>query len=798
MSNLQHHETSLSRLIDIWKQLVHPDDLMERYIPYETWTKDVLQLMSTIALVVTGFISVGVIAGVTTLAESLPAYPFTLVVLAGWWWSRHGGWRWARYIPALACLGLAVYGSHISGFSSASLLYALAIVMSGMLINFKVQSLVFVISVVSLGYFGVIARGENLWSNLIYLITIIVLLLGCAVGQWYYSSRVRAILSDRVAVNQILSEEIEHGRQLKMQQHRQESQLHRLADNISDMITEITFEGVIKYASPSYSRTLGYPPELVIGMDAFALIHPDDQNVAYAAIQRVANTHQPDKVVVRGKHADGHYIWVEVTGSPIINEQGILEGLVLASRDISLQKEAELENAETQNIYRNIIESTPLGIHLYTLEEDGELIFSGYNPAADRLLNMDHSTLVGKSISQAFPELSTTDLPDICRKVGMGGETWQNHLVTNPGVQAGADYDSTIFRSAPGRVVVMFNVITDQVRNAEELRLSEEKLSKAFLTTPDAINLNRLSDGLFIEINPGFTQQTGYTWEDVKGKTSLELNLWVNPEDRVELINRTQRDGYCENLEVQFRCKDGKTIKTTLMSTRVLEINQEKCLMSITRDISDRIAAEKKIIEANSMLSRAYDATLQGWVIALELREHETADHSRRVVELTEQLAKSLGIDGDNLEQVKRGALLHDIGKMGVPDHILLKPEPLSDDEWVVMRTHPENALKMLDPIDYLKSCLDIPYCHHERWDGQGYPRGLAGEQIPLPARIFSVVDVYDALVSDRPYRKAWNQDAVLEYMLGQKGKQFDPQIVDRFLPLVYSGSRQYELKMEG
>ena len=135
--------------------------------------------------------------------------------------------------------------------------------------------------------------------------------------------------------------------------------------------------------------------------------------------------------------------------------------------------------------------------------------------------------------------------------------------------------------------------------------------------------------------------------------------------------------------------------------------------------------------------------------------------------------------------QIRRGALLHDIGKMGVPDHILLKPEPLTDEEWMIMRKHTHYAYDMLKPIAFLGSALDIPYCHHEKWDGTGYPRRLKGDEIPLTARLFAIVDVWDALTSDRPYRPAWSEKEALTYIQEQSGKHFDPQVVEPFLKMV-------------
>lgn len=189
---------------------------------------------------------------------------------------------------------------------------------------------------------------------------------------------------------------------------------------------------------------------------------------------------------------------------------------------------------------------------------------------------------------------------------------------------------------------------------------------------------------------------------------------------------------------------------------------------------------------SNQQLMLAYNTTIEGWSRALDLRDKETEGHTRRVTEMTLKLVRALGgFDEQDLIHIRRGALLHDIGKMGVPDGILLKPGALTAEEEEVMRKHPEYAYQLLSPIAYLRKALDIPYCHHEKWDGSGYPRGLQGEQIPLAARIFAVVDVWDALRSDRPYRAGWAEGRVIEYIREQSGRHFDPQVVEAFLHLV-------------
>ena len=185
---------------------------------------------------------------------------------------------------------------------------------------------------------------------------------------------------------------------------------------------------------------------------------------------------------------------------------------------------------------------------------------------------------------------------------------------------------------------------------------------------------------------------------------------------------------------------------------------------------------------SNQELTQSYDATLEGWSRALDLRDRDTEGHTRRVTVMTERLAAAMSIAEKERIHIRRGAILHDIGKIGIPDRILLKDGPLTEEEWDLVRRHPVMAHEILSPISYLQPALDIPYCHHERWDGNGYPRGLQGERIPLPARIFAVVDVFDALTSDRPYRPAWSTARALDYIRAGSGTHFDPDVVDIFL----------------
>jgi putative nucleotidyltransferase with HDIG domain len=191
--------------------------------------------------------------------------------------------------------------------------------------------------------------------------------------------------------------------------------------------------------------------------------------------------------------------------------------------------------------------------------------------------------------------------------------------------------------------------------------------------------------------------------------------------------------------------------------------------------------------QSQQQLIQSYDETLEGWAKALELRDKETEGHSERVTTLTVRLAYAMGIRGEALVNVRRGALLHDIGKMGTPDAILHKNGPLDAEERKVIEKHPQDAYNMLNQIEYLRAALEIPYCHHEKWDGTGYPRGLKGEEIPISARMFTIIDVFDALSNDRPYRMAWPLEKVITYLKEQKGSHFDPVVLDAFIQLLGS-----------
>lgn len=271
--------------------------------------------------------------------------------------------------------------------------------------------------------------------------------------------------------------------------------------------------------------------------------------------------------------------------------------------------------------------------------------------------------------------------------------------------------------------------------------------------------------------------------EDFEQTIPTFLSNLVIQRDHVKNPNELQ--GFPSHHVINISGKNGNKVVEVIRFLIPQGDKQSPLLGSIAWDITERQSAEERARNAAQELAQAYDATLEGWSRALELREKETAGHSNRVVELTLLLADKFNFSPDEKVHIRRGTILHDIGKMGVPDHILLKPGPLSNDEWVIMRQHPVYAYQLLSRIPYMVPALDIPYCHHERMDGSGYPRGIKGQEIPLPARIFAVVDVWDALTTNRPYRPAWTKETALAYINQHSGEHFDPNVVAVFNELI-------------
>ena len=319
-------------------------------------------------------------------------------------------------------------------------------------------------------------------------------------------------------------------------------------------------------------------------------------------------------------------------------------------------------------------------------------------------------------------------------------------------------------------------------KRTEELRKSEERY-RAVVENQTELITRWKPDRTRTFVNDAYCRYFDLTTEEAMENDFMSLIVEEDHPAKLEKISRLEAGENDSKLDIQrVQRPDGSIGWQEWVDTAIRDENGKVIeFQSVGRDITERKQAELRLAEA-------YDTTLEGWAKALELRDKETEDHSRRVTKLTVTLAKAMGIDGDELTHIRRGAILHDIGKMGIPDEILRKPEKLTDDEMDIIRQHPVHSYKLLSSIPFLHKALDIPYCHHEHWDGSGYPRGLKEEEIPLAARIFSVVDVWDAVLSDRPYNHAWTKEKAIQYLYEEAGKNFDPQVVKVFLGLVEQG----------
>jgi PAS domain S-box-containing protein len=329
----------------------------------------------------------------------------------------------------------------------------------------------------------------------------------------------------------------------------------------------------------------------------------------------------------------------------------------------------------------------------------------------------------------------------------------------------------------------------------EKIRMQDaltERESQFRLLAENASDMiSRLStDGIILYVSPACETLLGYTPEELTGTSALNFVHEKDRENVSDLFFGKSAQGEINTVAFRAIHKNGEDLWLETSSRAILDPKTSRVIevQTASRDITERKNAERDLQTAHDNLQAAYEKTIEGWVRALDLRDRETEGHTQRVTELTLRVARTLGYSEEELAHIRRGALLHDMGKMAIPDEILQKPGPLTEEEWKVMRRHPEYAHDMLSAISYLRPALDIPLYHHERWDGSGYPRGLKGEDIPKIARLFAIIDVWDALSSDRPYRKSLPRDQVIQYIIDMSGQLFDPELVKIVLPIIETG----------
>lgn len=382
------------------------------------------------------------------------------------------------------------------------------------------------------------------------------------------------------------------------------------------------------------------------------------------------------------------------------------------------------------------------------------------------------------------------------------------HLVESLGSQIAITMENTRLLEQTQRQLERLSALHDidlVINSSLDLRVTlnillDQVVEKLNVDAAAVLLLNQQTQLLNFAAGRGFRTRTIESYklrlgEGISGQATMERHLvqaldLFESDEGMAYLPLLQEEGFLSFYSVPLIAKGQVKGVLDIFNRKLITPDQDWIFFLETLAGQAAIAIDNTTLlenlqRSNIELSLAYDTTLEGWTRALDLRDQETEGHTQRVVEMTVRLAQLMGIADKDLIHIRRGALLHDIGKMGIPDSILLKPGPLTEEEWLIMRKHPVFAYNLLSPIAHLRQALDIPYCHHEWWNGSGYPRQLKGEEIPLSARIFSVVDVWDALTSDRPYRKAWNAKKTLDYIEEQKDIQFDPQVVELFLKLI-------------
>jgi len=542
---------------------------------------------------------------------------------------------------------------------------------------------------------------------------------------------------------------------------------------------------------------------------------------------RVPEADNARALEVEYRRRDGSTFWIESKFSFFRDADGQPTGVFGVGRDITKRRRVELALHESEERYRELMDDMLEGCQIIGF--DWRYLYVNHTVTVQG--KQTRAALVGRTMMEAYPGIEDTTLFVELRRCmnERVARKMENEFHFPDGSKGWFELS---IQPAPEGIFILSIDITERKRAEEALRSSYAQIEKQMqrLAAMHAIDLaisGNVDLRLTIEILLSHvTAQLGVDAADVlllrPGSRVLEFAAGRGFRGTGISHSRVRvGEGNAGNAVLDYRHIQVTRVEGTESSFSranlivgegfviqyvvplaakgqvkgVLEIFHRSLLqpdadwLSFLESLGSQAAIAidnaqlyEGLERSNFELALAYDATIEGWSRALDLRDRETEGHTQRVTELTLRLARFAGLTEQELVQVRRGALLHDMGKMGIPDAILFKSDTLSAEDWELMRCHPQFAFDMLSPIAYLRPALDIPYCHHENWDGSGYPRGLRGEQIPFAARLFKVVDIWDALRSDRPYRKAWSGEQALTYIRSIVGTQLDPQAVELFL----------------
>lgn len=620
-----------------------------------------------------------------------------------------------------------------------------------------------------------------------------------------------------------------------------EAYFRALIENSAEGIAILNADGEVQYLTASQEKITGYSMEESFGLQILKLVHPDDRSNVLRKFKECTSI--PDSVYkfeYRILHKDGTWHTFEVTAHNLLNSNHV-KGIVANFRDVEDRKYAEQELRASESKFRALAENVPSVV--YICRNDARFTMLYLNDAIKDLTGYEKQDFLDKGLS-FFDLYHPDDLTLIpgpykddntfsrkpfhisyrilhkngewrwVNEWGVGVVDESNNVLYIVGVMVDSTETIHTQEMLKRRAVELEAIATASsalrnmpsvmkmipVMTAQALRAVDGDFSSVFLLedtsgdyvsqgwyTPEGESERRTHPEYFVRHKSG---------EGITGMVAASGKFYISEDIHSDphLVTLSEERERMKNVKcgisLPLRAQE-KTIGVMhvwLKSKRVFgesEINILTALSEMAGTAIHRATLYEKTVQQAEDLIQAYDNTLAGWARALELRDEVTEGHTRRVTELALKLACALEFPEEDLIHFRRGALLHDIGKLGIPDAILLKPGALNLEERSVMERHPSYATEMLSSIPYLQKAIEIPYCHHERWDGTGYPQKLKGYDIPLAARIFSVIDVWDALTSDRPYRTAWSRQRAEQYIQEQSGLQFDPNVVKAFIDIL-------------
>jgi PAS domain S-box-containing protein len=795
----------LERYRQAWVNATRPSATDEIQATREQSVRGILVVQFLVLSIITLAMLAGAAAGLLSYEYAIIAFGLVLGTLAGQWFANQGWLEAAAVVPVLLLFLVGVYGSRNIGWMGSSMLfYALSLAMAA--ITFQGRYLRYVLLSALAAYFGLglIFHPDLGVQEISTAIAFVAAMIGMSLLLGLHLSRLR------VTVDRANALAIE-ARQYRSELAESEQRLRALVTQAPVGIITIDMDGYVTDTNPYAVQLLGSAnQESTLGLNILTL--PTIVNSEFC--KPIQNT------IESGRHNShdgwytsiwGHQAYLQGNFTPLNNHLGKQVGALLLFDDFTEGRNTQDALYESRDLIQNVVAGT--AVILFALNVEGDItLIEGRGLEA---LGLTSDEVVGQPITVLF-----NDGPSVKQDVA---EALQGKVLTSTASIRDHHYEvrysplMDLAGEITGVTGVAFDVTTRKLRDAEmeaivtvaqAMRTANSRAEMFLIILNRATELlqadgalivmeDREKHGLIAELGTGcWAQSTGIHMPQPNSISHVVyttekpyLNNDIHSESRVAYPGMF--GGLSSAAGVPLIAGE-KTVGVLWVGcSHPVDASQIRILTAIgelAANTIHRATLFEDVERTKTDLELAYNNTLLGWASALELRDMETKGHSQRVTDTTLLLAVLMGYNDEELSHIQRGALMHDIGKMGIPDSILLKPGALDKEEWAIMSQHPQYAYDMLESILFLQPALDIPYCHHERWDGSGYPRGLKGEDIPLMARIFAIVDVWDALLSDRPYRKAWPQEKAFAHIKEQSGTHFDPKIVDMFLQMVESG----------